>query len=214
MRRARAHVKLLALVAFMFLVVATPREWFAAYAGYAVLLLVLVVVSGVPFGYLARRMVVEAPFVVFALAVPFVAEGPRTHVLGLAVSEPGLWAAWGLLARATLGVLAALLLAATTGPQEVLVGLRRLRLPDVLVQILGFMLRYVDVVTAELRRMDVAMRSRGVDPRAPRHWPALARALGSLFIRSYERGERVHLAMLSRGYTGRMPDLDTIGGDH
>jgi cobalt/nickel transport system permease protein len=48
------------------------------------------------------------------------------------------------------------------------------------------------------------MRSRGVDPRSPRHWPALARTLGALFVRSYERGERVHLAMLARGYDGTM----------
>jgi cobalt/nickel transport system permease protein len=49
------------------------------------------------------------------------------------------------------------------------------------------------------------MRSRGCEPRSPRHWPALARGLGALFIRSYERGERVHLAMLSRGHESRPP---------
>ena len=47
--------------------------------------------------------------------------------------------------------------------------------------------------------------SRGFTPRNPKHWPVLARSAGALFIRSYERGERVHLAMLSRGYTGKMP---------
>ncbi len=208
LHRAPGHLKLLALVGLMLVVVATPRQWFPVFAGYLLVLLGLVAVSGVPMGYLLRRMVVETPFAIFALAVPFVAEGPRADVLGIAVSAPGLWAAWGLLAKATLGVLAALLFAATTEPQEVLVGLRRLRVPDVLVQILGFMLRYLDVVTAELRRMMIAMRSRGVDPRSPRHWPVLARSLGALFIRSYERGERVHLAMLSRGYSGRLPDLD------
>ena len=70
---------------------------------------------------------------------------------------------------------------------------------------MGFMIRYLDVVTDELRRMQVARESRGFSARDPRHWPVLARSLGALFIRSYERGERVHLAMLSRGYTGKMP---------
>jgi cobalt/nickel transport system permease protein len=102
-------------------------------------------------------------------------------------------------------VLASLTLAATTEPDDLLRGLQRLRLPDLLVQIMGFMIRYLDVVTGELRRMLTAMRSRRCDPRSPRHWPALAKALGALFVRSYERGERVHLAMLSRGYTGRLP---------
>ena len=130
------------------------------------------------------------------------------QVLGVSVSGPGLSAAAGLLMKGTLGVLAALTLAATTEAQDLLVGLRRLRLPDQLVQIMGFMLRYLDVVTAEMARMLTAMRSRGFDPRSPRHWPVLAKSLGALFIRSYERGERVHLAMLSRGYTGTLPVLE------
>ena len=155
-----------------------------------------------PLTYLLKRLVVETPFVVFAILVPFVATGPQVEVLGVSVSEPGLLAAWGLLVKGTLGVLASLTLAATTEPDQVLRGLQRLRMPDLIVQIMGFMIRYLDVVTAELGRMLIAMRSRGCDPRSPRHWPVLARSLGALFIRSYERGERVHLAMLSRGYTG------------
>ena len=126
-------------------------------------------------------------------------------MLGLALSEPGLLAAWALLAKGTLGVLASLTLAATTEPRDLLVGLERLRLPHELVQIMGFMIRYVDVVTSEMRRMRIARESRGFTARNPRHWPVLGRSAGALFIRSYERGERVHLAMVSRGYTGRMP---------
>ena len=78
-------------------------------------------------------------------------------------------------------------------------------MPTTLVQIMAFMIRYLSVVTEELRRMHVARVSRGFEARNPRHWPVLAKSFGALFIRSYERGERVHLAMLSRGYTGKMP---------
>ena len=207
--RAPAHLKILALLAFVLTVVATPREWYAAHAGLLVVLLVVVAVARVPFGFLAKRMVIEVPFVVFAVLMPFVATGPRTEVLGLTVSEPGLVAAWALLAKGSLGVLASLTLAATTEPTDVLTGLQRLRLPGLLVQIAALMVRYLDVVTAELGRMLVAMRSRGCDPRSPRHWPVLARSLGALFIRSFERGERVHLAMVTRGYTGSLPELAT-----
>ena len=198
--RAPAHLKIVALVAFMLLVVATPREWYAAFAVYLAVLLVVIAVSRVPVGYLARRMVVEVPFVVFAALMPFVATGPQVEVLGVSVSEAGLLGAWGLLVKGTLGVLASLTLAATTEPSELLRGLERLRMPQLIVQIMGFMIRYLDVVTGEMGRMTVAMRSRGCDPRSPRHWPAMARSLGALFVRSYERGERVHLAMLSRGH--------------
>jgi len=205
LHRAPAHLKLLALLAFMLLVVATPRLWFPVFGVYLLVLCALVASSGVPPLYLLRRLVVEVPFLVFALVLPFVASGPRTEVLGLSVSAHGLLGAWGLLAKGTLGVLASMLLAATTEPRALLAGLERLHLPTQLVQIMGFMIRYLDVVTEEMRRMQVARESRGFRARNPKHWPVLAKSAGALFIRSYERGERVHLAMLSRGYDGTMP---------
>ena len=203
--RAPAHLKILALLAFMVLVVATPREWYPVFGLYLLVIAALVAVAKVPPTYLLKRAVVEVPFLVIALLLPFVAHGPQVEVLGVSVSEHGLLAAWGLLAKGTLGVLASLTLAATTEPQDLLVGLERLRLPTQLVQIMAFMVRYLDVVTGEMQRMKVARESRGFTARNPRHWPVLARSAGALFIRSYERGERVHLAMLSRGYTGKMP---------
>jgi cobalt/nickel transport system permease protein len=202
LHRAPAHLKVAGLVVFMLLVVATPVPWLAAFAAYAVVLAVLVAVSGVPVSYLARRMVVEVPVVLFAVLLPFVATGPAVEVLGVSLSRPGLAAAGGLLVKATLGVLASLLLAATTEPRDLLAGLERLRVPAQLVQIMGFMVRYLDVVTDELRRMRTARESRGFTARDPRHWPVLARCAGALFIRSFERGERVHLAMVSRGHDG------------
>ena len=203
--RAPAHLKVLALLAFAIVVVATPRDAYLAFAGYAALLAVVIGVSRVPPTYLLKRTVVEVPFVVFAVLLPFVATGPQTEVLGVSVSEHGLEAGVALLIKGTLGVLASLTLAATTEPQDLLLGLERLRMPQQLVQIMAFMIRYLDVVTDEMHRMKVARESRGFSARNPQHWPVLARSAGALFIRSYERGERVHLAMLSRGYTGKMP---------
>jgi len=203
--RLPAHCKVLALLLFVLCVVATPATAYAAFAVYAALLAAVVVVSRVPPAFLARRMVVETPFVVFALLMPFVATGARTEVLGLAMSERGMEAGAALLCKGTLGVVASLLLAATTEARDILAGLERLRMPRQLVEIMGFMIRYLDVATAEMARMRTARESRGFQARGPRAWPVLARSGGALFIRAYERGERVHLAMLSRGYTGTLP---------
>lgn len=200
--RAPAHLKVAGLLGFMLLVVATPREWYPVFGGYLALVLLVIAASEVPFSYIGRRMVIELPFVVFALLMPFVATGPRVDILGLSLSESGLLAGWGLLAKGTLGVMGSLTLAATTEPHSLLRGLERLRVPVQIVQIMGFMVRYLDVVTDEMRRMRIARESRGFTGRGVRAWPVHARAAGALFIRSYERGERVHLAMLSRGYDG------------
>ncbi len=197
-------------------VVATPRTALGAFAGYAVLLLVVARLARVPLGTLARRLLIEVPFVAFAVLLPFVAEGERTVVLGLPLSVEGLWGAVNVLVKGTLGVAASVLLAATTPLRDLVRGLERLRLPGPLVQIAMFMVRYADVVTDELRRMRIAQLSRGAGDSRPRHWAVLARTAGALFVRCYERGERVHLAMLSRGYTGTLPTTErttTARGD-
>lgn len=131
-RRAAPHLKILALLSFVLAVVAVPASLWPLFA------LVLVVLSRVPLRFLLPRMVVEVPFLVFALVIPFVATGPRVDLGWFPVSEPGLVAAGLLVAKGSLGVLASLTLAATTEPQEPLRGLERLRLSALLVQILGF----------------------------------------------------------------------------
>ena len=110
--RAPAHLKVAALVGFMLVVVATPLSWLPAFATYAAVLAVLVALSGVPASYLARRMVIETPVLVFAVVLPWMASGPRVELGVLTVSEPGLAAAAALVVKATFGVLASLLLAA------------------------------------------------------------------------------------------------------
>ncbi|GIH75962.1 cobalt ECF transporter T component CbiQ [Planobispora longispora] len=208
--RLPPQCKLAAVVGFVVTVVATPREWFAAFAAYALLLAGVLLLAKIPPGFVLRRMAIEVPFVLFALAIPFVGTGERISVAGLSLSLPGLWAAWNILAKATLGVVASVLLAATTEPRMLLLGAQRLRLPPLMVQIAMFMLRYMDVILDEMRRMRVARESRGFTARDVRHIPVVARSAGALFIRSYERGERVHLAMLSRGYTGSMPVIHDL----
>ncbi len=206
--RLPAHVKLLALVAFVLAVVATPREAFWAFGVYALLLAVVGVIAAVPASFVLRRMVVEIPFVVFALLLPFIAAGPTTEVLGLTVSQEGLLAGWNILAKGTLGVVASILLAATTDARSLLLALQRLRVPPVLVEITSFMVRYADVIGGEMRRMKIARESRGFEPTTRKALAVVAASAGALFIRSYERGERVHLAMLARGYQGRLPVIE------
>ena len=98
-------------------------------------------------------------------------------------------------------------MAATTEVPDILLGLDRLRVPRLITAIAGFMVRYLDVVLGEMHRMRIAMLSRGYDPRWIWQGRALATSSGALFIRSYERGERVFQAMVARGYEGQMPVL-------
>src|SRR3712207_2020427 len=121
--RLEPHLKLVAVLGFALVVVATPVHagWApAAYLGFLVLLLGVALIAGVGVGRLVRGLTVELPFVLFAVLLVFVSRGPRTEVLGLSVSQSGLAVGGGLLAKATLSVLAATLLAATTEPRALL----------------------------------------------------------------------------------------------
>ncbi|HWM03204.1 MAG TPA: cobalt ECF transporter T component CbiQ [Actinophytocola sp.] len=208
--RLPAQVKVVCALLAVVCVVATPRTEFWAFGLYLLLLLGIWAVAAVPVGHFAKRAVIELPFVVVALVMPFLGGGPRFDFLGLSLSEPGSLAGWNILAKGTLGVLASLTLAATTTPRELIVGLQRLRTPAALTTIATLMLRYLEVIAAEARRMRIARISRGHNPRFLWQLGATARGIGALFVRSYERGERVHLAMVSRGWTGTMPDHGVV----
>jgi cobalt/nickel transport system permease protein len=215
LHRAPPQCKIAASLLFVLAVVATPREAVWAYGLYALLLAGLARVAGVPLPLLARRLVIELPFLLFAVLLPVVGQGERVEVLGVPLATEGLWAAWNILVKGTLGVAATVIMAATTPVPEILHGLERLRLPKAFTMIAGFMIRYADVIADEVRRMRIARISRGHDPRWIWQARATAASAGTLFIRSYERGERVYLAMVSRGYAGSMPvlqDLDATRG--
>lgn len=203
--RLPPEVKIIATLLFTIVVVVTPRGEFAAFFGYALLLAAVAVAARVPAGWLAKRATIELPFVLLAVVLPFAGHGERASWLGLSLSVDGLYGAWNIFAKGTLGVLASLLLAASTTMRDLIAGLDRLRCPQVFVQIATFMLRYLDILADDARRMRVARLSRGYDPRFLWQVRAFAVGVGALFLRAFERGERVYLAMVSRGYTGRMP---------
>jgi cobalt/nickel transport system permease protein len=203
--RLPPEVKLAAMVVFTIAVVATPREQFWAFGAYAGMVAVVAALARAPARWLLTRSLIELPFVVFALVLPFVGTGERVAWLGLELSVDGLYGAWNILAKGTIGVLASLLLAATTTPRDLIIGLDRLRCPQIVTQIAAFMLRYLDVLAGEARRMRIARISRGDDPRFLWQVRGFAAGIGALFLRAFERGERVYLAMVSRGYAGRMP---------
>ncbi|GAA4601974.1 cobalt/nickel transport system permease protein [Actinoplanes octamycinicus] len=206
--RLAPEVKIVAVLLFTIVVVLTPPQRLAAFAGYLALVVVLAAVARVPALWLLKRATIELPFVLLAVTLPFFGHGERVDWLGMSLSVDGLHGAWNIVAKGTLGVLASLLLAATTTMRDLLHGLDRLRVPPVFTQIATFMLRYLDVLAEDARRMRIARLSRGYDPRFLWQARAFAVGLGSLFLRSYERGERVYLAMVSRGYAGRMPSMN------
>ena len=206
--RLAPEVKIAGAVAFVFAVAVTPRQAVWAFCVHAAMLLTVVALSGIPARFVLARLTVILPFVTFASLIPFVGTGERIDVLGVSVSREGLWATWNVVAKAGLGATVSIVLAGTTEIPRLLTGMSRLRVPAALTMIASFMVRYLEVLVGEVRRVRIAMASRAYAPRWLWQARPVAASAGALFIRSYERGERVHAAMLSRGYTGVMPPID------
>ena len=196
------------VLAFISVSVSTPITRWPAFVAFFLLLVTAAVLSKIPLLLLFKRALIEIPFIFFAILMPFFGTGEKFEIAGIELYREGLLAGTSIVVKGTLGVLAAVILSTTTTAREILRGLERLKLPAVMVQIASFMLRYVNVISDEMERMKVARESRGFVATGIKHWKVLATSAAALFIRSYERGERVHLAMLSRGFDGNLPSLD------
>lgn len=204
-----AHIKILSGLLFIIVAVATPiANWFA-YMSFFTVILIAILLAKLPLKTVALRSLIEIPFVLFAFLMPFFGTGETVTFYGLTLYENGILAGLGIIAKGTLGILTAILLSSTTTAREILRGLEGLKVPTLIIQIATFMLRYTNVVNDEMERMRIARASRGFEATGVKHWRVLGQSAGALFIRSYERGERVHLAMVSRGYQGMMPQIES-----
>jgi cobalt/nickel transport system permease protein len=187
-----------------------PRDW-RVLAGCALALVAVAAAARVGPGVVWSRARVVLPLVVFVAAfVPFVCGGARIDVGPLSLSEEGLATFASVASKALIGTVSAVLLGATTSFPDVLAGLERMRAPRLLTLIAAFMYRYLFVIAGEARRMRVALAARGYRPRHALQAAAIGRVATALFLRTYDRGERVYIAMLARGYAGAMPRLGTL----
>jgi cobalt/nickel transport system permease protein len=166
----------------------------------------------------ARRAFIAAPFLLAALPLVFTrTEDPLgTVVLGpiaVTLSGEGLRMFATIALKGWISVQAALLLAFTTPFHDLVDGLRQLRLPRIMVAIISFMYRYLSVLSDEATRMVRARQSRSADPDGRGGGSIVWRAkvtgsmVGSLFLRSYERSERIYAAMQARGFEGEFRHL-------
>lgn len=204
--RLTPAARLVAVLAFVLVVVGAPADPVRLLVAAA--LVVVVLASGRPtWGWLGARTMVVVPFLALAVLMPFVASGPRCAVGVLTVSCSGAQSAAVLLARCLISFGAVLALVHATPAAEIAEGLTALHLPAAMVVVINLMIRYLHVLGGDVERQSVARASRGDGRGTLGRWVAAASGIGRLFIRGYERGERVHLAMVSRGFDGTMPVL-------
>jgi cobalt/nickel transport system permease protein len=158
-----------------------------------------------------RRARLILPLVLLVgLFVPFVRGGETVDVGPFALSVEGLETFAAVSAKATIGIVSAVLLGATTTFPSVLAALESMRVPRTFVLIAAFTYRYLFVILEEVERMRAALAARAYRPTHLLQAKPVGRVATALFLRTYARGERVYLAMVSRGYDGTMRRLDPL----
>ena len=173
--------------------------------------------AGFRYLFLFKRSFIVLPFLLAAVTVIFTLPGESLFTLSLGswdvtITDKGLIRFGSILIRSWLSVQMAILLTATTQFPDLMHALHHLRMPGILVSIISFMYRYLFVLAEEVGRLLRAREARSArltaDGRAGGTllWRAKVTGYmaGQLFIRSFERSERVYQAMLARGYQGQL----------
>lgn len=161
-----------------------------------------------PGGFVARLAPPLAFVFLVSVALLFLAPGEPVARLGpLAVTDAGALRFGSVLGRAAVALGAAVILVSTTPFDELVRALRSLRMPEAVTTSLGLAYRFLYTLNDEVDRMRRAARSRNAAEGAASRRRLLVGIAGAALRRSFDRSERVHRAMLARGFTGEMPAL-------
>ncbi|MFB3919644.1 MAG: energy-coupling factor transporter transmembrane protein EcfT [Candidatus Velamenicoccus archaeovorus] len=186
--RRDPRVKLFVFGLFILLVLLQPSTGMRGLVFYGVLLAVVFIFSHLPLRPIAGRILTLLPFVLLTGWSMRAASG------GLAVT----------VIKAVEAMVAVFLMVSTTPFPRLLKALEAMRCPSIVIRMLSFLYRYIYLILDEFMKMRQAQLSRTVGGRLSpgRQAKIFSSILGHLFVRSYEKGERVYLAMCARGYDG------------
>lgn len=205
--RLTPQTRILCASLMVLAIVLTPNGQWLTWAFYAGLILSLMLVCRLTWSVLIKRLAVESAFIgVVVLGTLFRSGGRILWQWGwLTITTEGVTVLGSVALKAFLCLLLLNTLTLTTSVPALLNALLVLRMPPLLVAILASMYRYIGVLIDEFSAMKRAAQSRNL--MSHRRWQrmVIGNMFGSLFIRTYDRGERIHQAMLSRGYRGLPP---------
>jgi len=204
--RLDPRAKVVATMLFAIVVVSFPKYEVLALLPFFLFPVLIAAFGDIPAGFIAKKVAVVSPFAVFVgIFNPLFDPSTVAIAPGFPVSAG--WISFAsILVKFALTISAALLLIATTSFPGICRGLRRLGIPALFVSQLLFLYRYLFVLMEEAMRVVRArdMRSFGKRGAGMR---VFVRIVGTLFLRTVERAERIYGAMLARGFRGDVPSM-------
>ena len=203
------HTRVLCVLLMVFAIALTPNGRWWTWLVYGAGILLLILSSRVTLAVLFQRVAVEFVFIgVVILGALFQDQGDVLWSWGyLRITSEGLTALGSVALKSFLSLVIVNILVLTTSVSHLLQALITLKTPWLLVAIMASMIRYLSVLVDEFTSMRRAALSRNLMGSPGWQRLVVGNMIGSLFIRTYERGDRIYHAMLSRGYTGTPPVL-------
>jgi cobalt/nickel transport system permease protein len=198
-------VKLLTAVAFIVCVVSFPKHEVSGLMQFFLYPVMMAAVGGIPFGLVARKVIVVSPFALMVGAFnPFFDTAPAVSIGSVAIS--GGWLSFAsIMIRFALTVSTAVILISTTSFHGVCRALEQLGAPAAFATQLLVLYRYLFVLGDESRRMLRAFEARSFGEGAPTPgMKTVSHLIGALFLRTVSRAGRIHAAMTARGFDGEM----------
>lgn len=198
--RIDPRAKIIAFFIFILFIVLTNPTAYLSFLLYSLLILILLFISRIPISFIFKKSLVVIPFVLLiSIFIPFIK------------GRDGLTLFCGIAMKSYLSILSMILLTSSTKFTNFLKGLEGLKIPKIFIMIISFMYRYLFLMVDEVQRMQRAKESRTFGKISRRRTiKTLSNIVGVLFVRSYERAERVYLAMCSRGFEGEVKTIDNL----
>lgn len=208
------RVKIITTLFFLIVVMTTPPVFLWAFLIYFLIELIILIISKIPILFILKRFLIVIPFILFiVIFAPFISKNEYTgsYNLGILRNLGGgfyninsVLVIMNVVLKSFLSIIALILLSSTTPFSQLLLGFRKLKVPSILTDIASFMYRYIFVIVDEVQRMVRARNARNYRSKWIWQSKVVGSIIANLFLRSYERGERVYFAMLSRGYNGNL----------
>ncbi|NOQ96651.1 MAG: cobalt ECF transporter T component CbiQ [Calditrichae bacterium] len=207
LHRFDPRLKLAMMLSFIAAVVITSPDKKILFLLYTGIVLVLALMSQVPLVHLFGKLLKLYPMIFFiSVFVPFFpAQEDLSHSFGfITIYEKGFEKFLLINIKAVLAIFMSILITTTTDLMLLLKGMESLKIPKLAISIVSFMYRFIFLLIDEVERMIMAFQSRYFRLSLKNRINTFAKMIGVLFIRTYERGERIFLAMESRGFKGEV----------
>ncbi len=208
--RIDPRVKLVAVFSVIVIIVSEAPGAVFPFIFYGAIIALLIFISRIPLSYIMKRCLIAAPFILLAALLYPVSSIISQGYQSFGLSNPEVKAGLTILLKGFMALILLILLTSTEKFHNLLLGLRKLKMPKLLGVISALMYRYVFIIHDEMLRTTRARDSRTPGRLTISRLKVYGNQSAMIFLRSLERSQIIYNSMLSRGFDGNFPGMQSL----